>query len=60
MICYSFVLEHQVFFFNFLLEVELIYNIVLISAVQQNDSVIYTKIHTHSYKHSFLLFIIGC
>ena len=34
-------------FLFFFTEVLLIYNVVLISGVQQNDSVIYTHIHTY-------------
>ena len=36
---------------NFFIEVELIYNIVLISAVQQINSVIHTHTHTHTHTH---------
>ena len=39
-----------VFFF---FEVWLIYNVMLITAVQQSDSVLYTHTHTHTHTHSF-------
>ena len=29
------------------------YNIVLTTAIQQNDSIIYTHTHTHTYIHDF-------
>ena len=41
----------------FLIEVQLIYSVVLISAVQQSDSVIYTYIH--SFLYSFPLWFIS-
>ena len=37
----------------FLIEVQLIYNVVLIAAVQQSDSVIHIYIYTHSFSYSF-------
>jgi len=40
----------------FFIEVELIYNVVLVSSVQQSDSVLYIYIHTHT--HSFSYFSI--
>ena len=44
--------------FGFFIEVELIYSVVLISAVQQSHSVKY--IYTRSFLHSYsLCFIIG-
>ena len=36
-------------FFFFLIEVELIYNVVLVSGIQQNDSDIYIDRYTHIY-----------
>jgi len=40
------------FFFNFI-EVELIYNIALVSAIEQSDSVIHTHTRIHSFSDSF-------
>ena len=44
----------------FSIEVELIYNVVLVSRVQQSDSVlyIYIYIYTHTHTHSFSFFSI--
>ena len=41
-----------------LIEVFLIYNVVLISAVQQSDSVIFIYIYMHYFLYSFLLGLI--
>ena len=45
------------FYFN-LIEVQLIYNVVLISAVQQCDSVIHIYIYIYSFLYSFPLWFI--
>ena len=39
----------------FLIEVELIYNVVLVSGVWQSDSVIYVCTHTHTHINLFFL-----
>ena len=44
--------------FFFLIEVQLIYSVVLVAAVQQNDSVIHTYIYPFSYSFP-LWFITG-
>ena len=40
------------------IEVELIYNVVLMSAVRQSDSVIHIYIFMHSFLYSFSLWLI--
>ena len=50
-LCPSCVFSMTVFIFKSFIEVYLIYNIVIISAVQQSDSVI-----TYTYIHSFMTF----
>ena len=35
------------------IEVQLIYNVALISAIQQSDPYIYTHTHTHTHTHTF-------
>ena len=49
-----------IFFFNIkknLFDIQMVYNVVLIFAVQQSDSVIY--IYTFFFKYAFLLWFIG-
>ena len=47
------------FFLSFLIEVYLIYNVVLISAVQQSDSVLqYTQLYIYIYIYIHILFYI--
>ena len=41
------------FFKNYFTEVQLIYNIVLTSDIQQSDSLIHMRVHTHIYIHTF-------
>ena len=44
------------FFKNYFTEVQLIYNIVLTSDIQQSDSLIHMRVHTHIYIHTYILF----
>ena len=42
-------------FKKFFIEIQLIYNVVLVSGVQQSDSVyIYIHTHTHKYTHIYI------
>ena len=46
-------------FFNIFIGVELIYNVMLVSGIQQSDSVyIYIRIHIHSFSDPFPLQVI--
>ena len=40
----------------FVIEVELIYNVVLVSCIQQSDSVTYMYTHTHTHTHTHTFF----
>ena len=43
-------------FLQFFIGVQLIYNVVLVSVIQQSDSVIQTHTHTHTYTHTHTFF----
>ena len=45
------------FAFYFIVEVELIYNIVLVLGVQQGDSVKYINVYTYTLVHFYFIFL---
>ena len=47
------------FVYLFIIEERFIYNVVLITAVEQSDSVMHTHTHTHTYIFFFILFHYG-